>query len=231
MRVCVYNVPMFARFEFEDTQELLKLESKPLESPRFNGRMIIIFLTVVYGFWLLLRLFFQPAWVGELPSIVTELMVLAERAGLVTLMLVWGVWWWHGRQPAVVPVEPLDRETLYNLNPYDFERYVANLFRSKGYKVQLRGRSGDAGVDLMLTQPGGKKAIVQCKRYRRPIGPDIIRELYGTLMHERVAHAFLVTTADISDSAREWAQGKPMTLVDGAALAEIAAVLDAKPDL
>ena len=57
------------------------------------------------------------------------------------------------------------------------------------------------------------------------IDPKIVRELYGTLVHERAAHAFLVTTAVISDAAREWASNKPMTLIDGKTLAQIAAVL------
>jgi restriction system protein len=77
----------------------------------------------------------------------------------------------------------------------------------------------------MVERGGGKRAIVQCKRYRRPVGPDVVRELYGTLIHERVAHAFLVTTADISNSARQWAAGKPMTLIDGALLVQISARL------
>ena len=48
-------------------------------------------------------------------------------------------------------------------------------------------------------------------------------------MHEGVAHAFLVTTADISDAARAWSQGKPMTLIDGATLVEIAQSLQITP--
>jgi restriction system protein len=67
---------------------------------------------------------------------------------------------------------------------------------------------------------------VQCKRYRNAIGPDIVRELFGTMIHERVHHAFLVTTASISDSAREWAAHKPMTLIDGPTLVQIAAALN-----
>ena len=78
---------------------------------------------------------------------------------------------------------------------------------------------------LELRRRDGKKAIVQCKRYTNTVGPDVVRELYGTLMHERAAHAFLVTSAVISDSAREWARRKPMTLIDGATLVQIAAAL------
>jgi restriction system protein len=99
----------------------------------------------------------------------------------------------------------------------------------KGTKCHCAVGSGDLGVDLVITSTGGKRAIAQCKRYRSTIGPDIVRELYGTLMHEGVSHAFLVTTAEISDAAREWARGKPMTLIDGPTLVQIATSLRLKP--
>ena len=77
------------------------------------------------------------------------------------------------------------------------------------------------GVDLALTRADGRRAVVQCKRYRHQVGPDIVRELFGTMVHERAFHGFLVTTADISEAARQWAADKPMTLIDGAALSAL----------
>jgi restriction endonuclease Mrr len=53
-----------------------------------------------------------------------------------------------------------------------------------------------------------------------------VRELLGTMIHEQVHHAFLVTTADISPAAREWAQTKPMTLIDGQTLVALAEALN-----
>jgi restriction system protein len=84
------------------------------------------------------------------------------------------------------------------------------------------------GVDVMLTKENGQRAVVQCKRYRHTVGPDIVRELFGTMVHERVHHAFLVTTADISDGARDWAADKPLTLIDGTLLVQIVAALEEK---
>jgi restriction system protein len=112
-------------------------------------------------------------------------------------------------------------DQLYSLSPRGFEHYVAELFERRGYAVEIRGRAGDLGVDLALTQPNGRRAIVQCKRYRHTIGPEIVRELFGTMVHERALHGFLVTTADISDAARAWAADKPITLIDGRTLAEL----------
>jgi restriction system protein len=77
----------------------------------------------------------------------------------------------------------------------------------------------------MVTNREGRKAIVQCKRYRNQVGPDIVRELYGTLVHEGASHAFLVTTASISQAAQVWAHGKPMTLIDGDELVHLATLL------
>ena len=116
----------------------------------------------------------------------------------------------------------LTTEGIYALSPAAFERYVAGIFRRKGYSVKLRGGSGDLGVDLEISNQHGKRAIVQCKRYQNTVGAESVRELYGTLIHERASHAFLVTTANISPAAREWAQGKPITLIDGQTLIQIA---------
>ncbi|MCP4362767.1 MAG: restriction endonuclease [Chloroflexi bacterium] len=215
---------MLARYDLKFRQQSPHLTTRPSTRPKMSSRLMIGILTAVYLLWLFVRLVSRPDWLANLPPTIDELLRLAEIAGFVTLTLLWLMLWWRGQRKTAVTVHPLDIEELYALNPYEFERYVADLFRRKGYRVKLRGRRGDNGVDLMLTQANGKQAIVQCKRYRNTIGPDIVRELYGTLMHERVAHAFLVTTADISHSARTWAQGKPMTLIDGAVLAHLAAV-------
>lgn len=156
---------------------------------------------------------------------------MLEFASVITLMILWLLLWWQQQLPAetAVAMPPLSREQLYDLSPAEFEAYVGQVFRHRGYRVQLRGRSGDLGVDLMITNRMGKRAIVQCKRYRRTVGPEIVRELFGTMIHERVAHAFLVTTSDISDSACEWAQGKPMTLINGEELVRIATILSVPP--
>ncbi len=192
----------------------------PWKSGLFIGGMTAVFLL-----WLFYRLVVQPAWVPHLPGVLGEMLHLAEAAGLVTLGLLWGVIWLRRGGVTAVAVQPLDLEQLYHLSPAEFEQYVAGLFRKKGYQVQMRGRSGDLGVDILLTKGDGRRAIVQCKRYRNKVGPDVVRELYGTLIHEQADHAFLVTTAEISASAHRWTEGKPMTLIDGEELSYIAGVM------
>ncbi len=114
-----------------------------------------------------------------------------------------------------------DRQGIRDLNalsPEQFEEMVAGVYRMLGYNVKHVGRSGDHGVDLEVYPQLGVKWIVQCKRWRDSVGEPTIRELYGTLYHEGAERAILVTSAEITPQAEEWARGKPITLVDGTAL-------------
>ena len=190
-----------------------------------QGWVIITGLTILFVIWLAYHSVGRPDWLATSPPAVAELVGLVETAGAFTLGFLWFTLWWQRQKSRNSPLPAKDLTELLALSPAEFERYVAHLFSKKGYRVKLRGSKGDLGVDLELTRSGGKQAIVQCKRYHNTIEPKIVRELYGTLVHERVSHAFLVTTAEISDAAREWARYKPITLIDGKTLAQIAAAL------
>ena len=98
-----------------------------------------------------------------------------------------------------------------------FERQVAHLFRSLGYRVHRRPATHDLGVDVVITRPGWR-AIVQCKHWRHPVGPACVRDLYGTLHHTGADLGILATTSTISRSAERFADGKPLLLIDGAIL-------------
>ena len=198
--------------------------------------LIIGNLTALLLLWLTYRWLFSPAWLDWLSPLLHEGLILVEMGSGVTLAFLWLVLWSQqrrqlrggGMKTAVFTPfpdhHPHSRTDLYNMDPVIFEKFVAHLFRQRGYRVKRRGGRGDHGVDLEIWQASGKKAVVQCKRYSNTVGPDVVRELFGTLIHERAAHAFLVTSADISASAREWASDKPITLIDGEALLELAAV-------
>ena len=150
---------------------------------------------------------------GLLPSIFWALSA--------TLLILWGGLGWILYREKRAPLPLLKPAELMNLTSLQFERYVALLFRRKGFRVQHRGGSGDHGVDLEVLTSSNQLGIVQCKRYRATVGEQVVRDLYGTMLHEGAAHAYLVTTGGISSSARTWADGKPLTLVDGNRLFEL----------
>ncbi len=114
------------------------------------------------------------------------------------------------------PWPALNRRQLQRLSPVEFEQYVADrLFARHGYKVENTQESRDGGVDIIVEDSSGRRAIVQCKRYSGTVGAPTVRDLYGTVIHNGVDMGYLVTTGKISNMAREWAAGKPLILVDG----------------
>ncbi len=101
------------------------------------------------------------------------------------------------------------------VSPARFEEMVAEVYRLRGAKAWRTGATGDHGVDVVVQTPKGEKWVVQCKRYRGWVGEEKVRELYGTLQHEKAHKGVLVTTGTFSNAARQWAKGKPISLVDG----------------
>ena len=93
-----------------------------------------------------------------------------------------------------------------------FEVEVARVFQRRGYAVQRTGGAGDEGVDLRLAKDG-KSILAQCKAHKNPVGPAVVRDLYGTLLHHKHAEAWLISTSGFTVGARRFAQGKPLRLV------------------
>lgn len=206
------------------------LRPRPATRPLERGRLLRLtaFATlssVLLVGWLMLRYVVGAPEFDQLPSDWLASLGLLTGSALLTLLLFWTLlfWQWRLRRDVLAGITV---EQLHTLSPRAFEQFSAEIFERRGYHVTVRGRSGDLGVDLELVNQQGRRAIVQCKRYRNTVGPDIVRELFGTMIHELADHGFLVTTADISDAAREWARNKPITLIDGAALVEIARQVD-----
>lgn len=124
--------------------------------------------------------------------------------------------------PPFAPPQDISLATLMAMDPGEFEQWVAELFERRGYHTFNTPDSGDHGVDVRLIDPAGRPAIVQCKRFANTVGPEVVRELYGTVLAEQVVTGYLVTTASISEGARQWARGKPLELIDGERLLKLA---------
>ena len=113
----------------------------------------------------------------------------------------------------------INLESIRGLAWQDFEHLVAEAFSRQGYFVEERGGSApDGGVDLELWK-GGKKSLVQCKRWQtKLIGVNLVRELYGVMTAAQAEEAVFVSSGDYTDDAREFANGKPIRLINGKTL-------------
>ncbi|RMH36274.1 MAG: restriction endonuclease [Gammaproteobacteria bacterium] len=107
------------------------------------------------------------------------------------------------------------REDLANLSPVEFENMVVELFRAMGHQAKRTGKSGDHGVDVVVRTKKGEKWVVQCKRWRKSVGEGVVRDLYGTLQHEKADGGMIIAANNFSMPAREWVRGKPIRLISG----------------
>ena len=134
---------------------------------------------------------------------------------------------YHNRRQGLPPI-PRGQASSWHIGDIqgmtdrEFQSIVAALFRWLGYAVMRTPLSRDAGMDLVLAGHEGK-AIVQCKRWRHPVGPAVVREFYGTLVSEQAAQGYLITTGVFSKDARRWARDKDIVLVDGPFLKKLMA--------
>lgn len=125
----------------------------------------------------------------------------------------------HNRRMNLADAQTLD--DLLALSPDDFEALIAELFEVYGHQTRVMGGNGDHGVDVVVTTTEGEKWIVQCKRYSGSVGEPVVRDLYGTLLHENAQRAYLITTGGLTRQALAWAEGKPIVLYDGEGLVRL----------
>ncbi|HET8915375.1 MAG TPA: restriction endonuclease, partial [Propionibacteriaceae bacterium] len=90
------------------------------------------------------------------------------------------------------------RPDLTKMTPTEFEHFVRQLFEASGLEGWTTERTGDDGVDAVVTNRDpmiGGLTIVQAKRYNGVIGVSHIRELVGAMDEKRAGRGILVTTS------------------------------------
>jgi len=107
----------------------------------------------------------------------------------------------------------------------DFEHLIREVFEkefaSTGGEVKVTQASRDGGVDAVAFDPDpirGGKIVIQAKRWTNTVGVAAVRDLFGTVMAEGATKGVLVTTSDYGSDSYNFANGKPLVLLNGANL-------------
>jgi restriction system protein len=111
-----------------------------------------------------------------------------------------------------------ERTNLIDLTPKAFETVIRDLFQAMGFDTYQTRPSRDGGVDCVAhyTQSVvGGKYIIQAKRYIHRVPVEDVRDLAGALDHERASKGILVTTSDFTRAGYQFAEGKPIELING----------------
>jgi len=113
---------------------------------------------------------------------------------------------------------------------FDFEDEVGRVQKLMGYEVLFKAPnfSGDGGIDLRVRKKTASKieeVLIQCKCWKNTVGPDVIREMMGSLVDNQTDEVELrgavYTTSKFSQEATALALKNNIQLVDGEAWAKL----------
>ena len=105
---------------------------------------------------------------------------------------------------------------LQNMDDYDFEHFIADLWERQGWRSRVEQQSTDRGVDVVIEKdtPFSQKWLVQAKRYSDKVGGPEIRE-YVSLQHRQgVDGAVVVSTDYFTKQAHQEEKEYNLKLVD-----------------
>lgn len=99
-------------------------------------------------------------------------------------------------------------EELHNMDPFEFEILVGQVFAALNYNVITTSRTRDGGVDLIIDEYNSDfdqwvRRVVEVKRYKSTIGIKKIRELNGVLDIHQASFGCLVTLSDFKQGVKE----------------------------
>ena len=117
-------------------------------------------------------------------------------------------------------------ERLRELDPYEFEQFIAEVWTHRGWNTKVSQQSGDQGIDVIATREGPflEKQLIQVKRYApdNSVGSREIQQ-YSSLRHQEpdADSVVVVTTSRFTSQAEQLAEQLNVKLVDGVALSGI----------
>lgn len=97
---------------------------------------------------------------------------------------------------------------LRNVDPFEFEKIVAEMYRQLGYEVRLTPKSNDKGFDIILMKEN-IKYLVECKRYSELnlIGRELIQKFFAAVYNEKALKGYFITTSDFRKTAIQYIKG------------------------
>ena len=120
------------------------------------------------------------------------------------------------------PIESADelKTILQQMDPYDFEHFVADLWHRMGWQTDVSSAAMDEGVDVIARKqhPYEQTTLIQAKRYgpNTTVGsPDI--QQYASLdqQYDGVDKVVVVTTNEFTGQARDLAERLNVKLING----------------
>lgn len=119
-------------------------------------------------------------------------------------------------------INPIEEQLI---DPYEYEKIIANFFENFGWTVFTTPKSGDQGADIIM-QKEGFTCVVQCKLYNQPVGNKAVQEVTSAKAYYEAIGAIVITNNDYTKSARQLAESQNVWLLHDSQLAEWNSFID-----
>jgi restriction system protein len=153
-------------------------------------------------------------FVNSHPYVIPLFITLVVLALLLPVAL-----WWYRRQRARRIYEAYAIANIDEMDGLEFEKYVADLLRRRGYtRIRLTERY-DLGVDIIARKDGITWGV-QAKRYGGLVKVAAVRQAYTALTRYKCDRAMVISNSAYSRPAKLLAQDTNTVLIDREELAK-----------
>jgi len=108
-------------------------------------------------------------------------------------------------------------DNFRSMSPYQFEGFIAKLFKKMGYQVEDIVSTGDFGADL-IARKGKDIVVIQCKRYEEGnlVTPGEVQRTLGAMHYRKYKanKAVIITTSSFTVRAKDLEKESPIELWD-----------------
>jgi len=104
-------------------------------------------------------------------------------------------------------------EYWYSRTGWEFEGEFEILLNNQGFITNKTRGSSDGGIDIFAVKNDITYAV-QCKAHKNPVGPAIVRELYGSMNHNNIKNGILVNLGGFTKGVFEFSKDKSIILLD-----------------
>ena len=108
-------------------------------------------------------------------------------------------------QEKILPPTPkFTSQDIRNMNPRDFEVFIANIFSDNGYSAKVTQYTGDGGKDIVINK-NGITCYVECKHWENAVGRPELQKLVGAAVGNAVSELIFISTGGFNVNAINYA--------------------------
>ena len=108
------------------------------------------------------------------------------------------------RVEAAQRAQPAFQTFSDDMTPAEFETFCAEELRRVGWDARVTMQSRDQGVDV-IAEKDGRRVVLQCKLYARPVGNKSVQEATAARAHEQADFGIVVSNNRYTDAAEQLA--------------------------